>query len=478
MDTLDKYQRKRILKDPLAALQALNANTDPATIGKLETLHKRYVELSGKYGEHERRKGILSRNIGDAKKKGHPLNDLKEAMREESKHYSSVRGALSEVRNQILDYFQTNPANSQLKEEVNAENLEERWTSPEQATGNIKISILNTGEHGEWNSYIESNPAASVYHRAEWCSLIRQSFGHESYYFLARNNNRHIVGILPLVRLKSRLFGDFLVSMPFFNYGGAVGDTPDIEQQLIDTANTTALEIGASHVEYRDDIARHGLHVRNDKVNMILGLPDTAGALWSGFGSKLRAQINRPQREHPVITIAGEKLVADFYQVFSRNMRDLGTPVYSKQFFANIMAQFPERSRIIVVSLSGNPVASGFLISHGRKLEIPWASTISGANHLSVNMLLYWEALKYAVEKGHSHFDFGRSSRNSGTYRFKQQWGAMPKQSYWHYWLNQRDEMPAINPGNPKYRLAINLWKRLPLAIANRLGPRIVKNIP
>ncbi len=111
-------------------------------------------------------------------------------------------------------------------------------------------------------------------------------------------------------------------------------------------------------------------------------------------------------------------------------------------------------------------------------MEIPLASTIRDVNHLSMNMFLYWEVLKFAIKQNYSQFDFGRSSKNVGTYRFKQQWGAQPKQLYWHYWLGQSETPPSLNPSNPKYALIISVWKRLPVALANLLGPAIVKNIP
>ena len=124
------------------------------------------------------------------------------------------------------------------------------------------------------------------------------------------------------------------------------------------------------------------------------------------------------------------------------------------------------------------PVAAAVLVGYRDTLEIPWASSLRNVNHLGMNIFLYWEILKFATENKYRHFDFGRSSRDSGTYRFKQQWGAVPKQSYWHYWLNNGSTLPAINTGNPKYAIMINLWKRLPLPLSKLLGPPIVRNIP
>jgi FemAB-related protein (PEP-CTERM system-associated) len=251
-----------------------------------------------------------------------------------------------------------------------------------------------------------------------------------------------------------------------------------IEQKLMDAASNLAKSIGTGHIEYRDEIVRNSLPVRTDKVNMILSLPESEGHLWDTFPSKLRSQIRRAQREKVQVNSGGIECLADFYTVFAQNMRDLGTPVYGKVLFENILQTFPEGCRIINVHHEGRPVASAFLLRYKETLEIPWASTIKDVNHLSINMLLYWEVLKFAIKNRCQYFDFGRSSKGSGTFRFKQQWGAKPKPSYWHYWLPDDVEMPKLNPENPKYLLAISIWKKLPVFLTKILGPKIVRNLP
>ena len=211
---------------------------------------------------------------------------------------------------------------------------------------------------------------------------------------------------------------------------------------------------------------------------MILSLPLEPDVLWGSFSSKLRAQIKRPYREQPQINLGGKEFLDDFYDVFARNMRDLGTPVYAKSFFLNIMEYFPEQSFIISIKLDNKPVATGFLLNHGNMLEIPWASTLKSVNNLSMNMLMYWEVIKFAIHQGIASFDFGRSTIGGGTFRFKRQWGAQPKQLYWHYWLNEGERLPALNPSNPKYALLISLWKKIPVSLTKYLGPPIVKNLP
>ena len=152
-------------------------------------------------------------------------------------------------------------------------------------------------------------------------------------------------------------------------------------------------------------------------------------------------------------------------------MRDLGTPVYPQSFFESIIKHFPSEASIHVVTIEGKPVAAGFLLAHRDRVEIPWASSLREYNRISVNMLLYWDILKTAILREYKVFDFGRSSKDVGTYRFKKQWGANELQLYWHYWLRQGETLPELNPANPKFQLAIHIWRKLPLAVANRLGP-------
>ncbi|MBT8440203.1 MAG: FemAB family PEP-CTERM system-associated protein [Gammaproteobacteria bacterium] len=342
-----------------------------------------------------------------------------------------------------------------------------------------EISVRRIHESSdEWNKYSDGNPATSIYHRSEWLDLIKSTFGHDCIYLQAIDSKERIVGILPLVYMKSYLFGNFMISVPYFNYGGAVGDHPLIEQHLMTSANEIASTIGSHHIEYRDNVVRDFYPACSRKVSMQLTLPDNQETLWESFPSKLRAQIRRPLRENPEVRIGGLDCLDDFYSVFARNMRDLGTPVYSKDFFRNILNIFPENSKILSVRIHGKPVAACFLLGYREQLEIPWASTIREVNHLSINMLLYWEALKFAISNKYRLFDFGRSTRDSGTFRFKQQWGAKPRQLYWHYWLQEGEKLPELNPDNPKYALAISIWKRLPLFLANRIGPAVVKYLP
>jgi FemAB-related protein (PEP-CTERM system-associated) len=159
-------------------------------------------------------------------------------------------------------------------------------------------------------------------------------------------------------------------------------------------------------------------------------------------------------------------------------MRDLGTPVYPKRFFRAILDRFPDCTWIVTIYGQGGPMASGFLASFKDRVEIPWGASLHKFNALSPNMLLYWSCLEFACSQGFRVFDFGRSTVGEGTYRFKEQWGAEPSPMNWHYWMADAGTLPEINPRNPKYRLAIAMWKKLPVPLTKLLGPSIVRNIP
>jgi len=295
---------------------------------------------------------------------------------------------------------------------------------------------------------------------------------------MARENDK-VVGIFPLIQLKSLLFGNFMVSMPYFNYGGIVADSHEVLMSLISSAHELYDELGCSHIEIRfDSEQKIELPVRTDKIAMLLDLPDDPDDLWQAIGSKRRAQVKRPIREGVKFLSGGTELLDDFYYVFSKNMRDLGTPVYSKQFFRVILDTFSENTFIAVVRLNGEAVSAGFLIGNNGKLEIPWASTLRKVNRLGVNMYLYWNILKTAIEKNFQVFDFGRSSKDAGTLNFKKQWGGYEKQLYWYYDLPEGEPLPNLNPSSKKFGTAISVWKKIPVTLTNLIGPSIVKNLP
>lgn len=331
----------------------------------------------------------------------------------------------------------------------------------------------------EWDAYVECHPQATGYHLFAWRRVIERVFGHQTVYLAARDGQARIRGVLPMVFLSSRLFGRFLVSLPFVNYGGLLADDAQFQKALLEQAIEQAKRLGADHIELRhQDAADLRWAKKQHKVSMRLELPADFDTLWKTFPAKLRSQIRRAEKDGMTFRAGGEELLESFYAVFSRNMRDLGTPVYSSAWFTEILREFPLNSRIGVVYRNEQPVAAGFLYGFRQVLEIPWASSDRRYNRFAPNMLLYRSVLEYACREGFRVFDFGRSTPDGGTYRFKEQWGARPVQLNWHYWLSNGGPLPDLSPSNARFRWAVSLWQRLPLMVSRCFGPAIVRYIP
>jgi FemAB-related protein (PEP-CTERM system-associated) len=342
----------------------------------------------------------------------------------------------------------------------------------------VRVEAGGAVDGTAWDAYVSQHAEATAFHLAGWPQVVADCFGHRTFGLTAWQGGA-LTGVLPLVLMASRVFGRFLVSLPFFDYGGVLADNAETERALVAQAVVLAGEAGAAHLELRHVRARDlGLQSRTHRVSMRLPLPADPEALWQGFKGKLRSQIRRPGKEGCVARIAGPEALESFYRVFAVNMRDLGTPVYPKAFFARMLAAMPDRTRLCVVERGGEPVAAAFLVSFRGQLSVQWASALRRYNALSPNMLLYWTVLEHACRSGHQVFDFGRSTPGSGTYRFKEQWGASPQPLSWDYWLPAGGALPDLNYANPKYAVAIRLWQRLPVAVANVLGPRIIKHVP
>lgn len=345
-------------------------------------------------------------------------------------------------------------------------------------TSSRDLVIEERFETESWDGFVRSRPDATMYHDLRWRELISTTFRHETPYLLARDATGSVQGILPLVGVRTPLFGSFAVSLPYVNYAGPLASSPAIAERLRSAAADRMMTADWAYVEFREPRAAAGRPSRSHKDSLVLALPDTATALSASLRAKVRSQARRATKAGATLHEGGIEQLDDFYDVFSRNMRDLGTPVYPKCFFAHVLEHFPSESHICCVRLGRRPVAAGLLVAHGDALEVPWASSVRDYNAISVNMMLYRGMLESAIERGFRFFDFGRSTRNAPTWRFKRQWGAHAWPLHWQYALAEDGELPRLDPGNPRLRFLVSAWKRLPLKVANLLGPTIVRGIP
>lgn len=338
------------------------------------------------------------------------------------------------------------------------------------------------GDAAAWDAFVRAQPGWTHFHLHGWREVISRVHGHECVYLAARDDAGALAGVLPLVRVRSMLFGHYLVSVPFVNYGGPLGSDAAV-RALADEAVELARDGGVKLLELR---ARRelplGMPVSHRKITVVLDLPacDTA-PLWKSLDAKVRNQVRRPQKEGVTIALGGADQVPAFFEVFSRHMRDLGTPTQPLALFEAIAQVFPESARFGCAYLDGTPIACGAGFLWGDEFEMTWASALVEHKKLCANMALYWAFMERAVADGARVFNFGRCTPGGGTHRFKQQWGSRDETLWW-YQHAPRAASPAAastpSPDDGAYSWGPRVWKKLPMPVATALGPHIVRYIP
>jgi len=395
----------------------------------------------------------------------------------------------------------------------------------------FSIRSFDSSNPNLWDEYINSHPKGTLYHLSGWKKIIEKTYGHKAYYLMAvkdaqksiaprnfypgeifekysspceilhRQFNRgegdlagvanSVVGVLPLVHLKHILFGNRLISIPFFDMGGMLAEAVEVEKELLKQSIELAKKLKVDHIEIRsnqqiaylessrkaESISNWKVYTFSHKVRMLLRLPESSEVLMKSFKSKLRSQVKKPIKKGLKVKIGGFELIGDFYKVFSINMRDLGSPVHTKRLMQNVLEKLSDKVRIFMVYKETEPVACSLVVGFKDTLENPWASALRKYSGLAPNMLLYWSMLEYACDNGFKYFDFGRSSIDEGTYKFKRQWGARPEPLYWYdIALDGKPITTAISEQS-SFELAAQVWKKLPVTVTRVIGPMIRKYI-
>jgi FemAB-related protein (PEP-CTERM system-associated) len=326
---------------------------------------------------------------------------------------------------------------------------------------------------------LKDGPLVELSRHPAWLNILDRGLQHVPYCFEAIENDE-TVGFLPLAFVRSLLFGRYLVSLPYLNYGGVYANNEGIARALIDHAVTLADRLRVRRLELRHEhpvIHTRLGHARTDKVQMRLDLPGCVDQLEKGLDGKVRNQVRKGRKNGLEVLWGGVEEVESFYSVFERNMRDLGTPVYSKKLFLSILEQFPDRAELCIVRHEKLPVAAALLLHGWGVTEVPSASSLRSHSRTNANMLMYFHLLARAVERGQDVFDFGRSTPESGTFAFKSQWGAQPSGTEWQSYLRV-GSLDETKPDNPKFQWRIRLWQKLPLWLASAVGPWVVRGIP
>jgi len=338
-------------------------------------------------------------------------------------------------------------------------------------------NVITSTKPPPWNEFLARHPQASIFHDPRWGKVMKEAYDNRSFYLTAYRNGR-VVGILQLVEQRSTIFGSHLSSLPYFDTAGILADDDRTTKALTRKARQLMHGLNVKWVELRQPTPiNDDLPTRTDKVTLQLTLPESSDQLWRSLKPKVRNQIRKAQRQGLTTHNGGIELLDDFYAVYTRNMRHLGSPPHGRRFFRLILDRFNQAVRLFVTRSDGRPVAAGFTLTDKHGLHVPWAAGDQRARQLCPNMLLYWSMLDYACRRQVRCFDFGRSTRDSGTYRFKTQWGARELPLYWQYLIPPPGHLPELTPDKSRFRIIAACWRRMPLPLTCLLGPPIIAKL-
>ncbi|MCG3187555.1 MAG: hypothetical protein IOMNBAOH_02206 [Rhodocyclaceae bacterium] len=327
-----------------------------------------------------------------------------------------------------------------------------------------------------WDEFVETRPEASFFHLFAWRDIIENVFHHRTWYLLARRGDT-VTGILPLAQVKSLLFGHALVSLPFCVYAGIVADDAESADALVAEAEAIAADIGAGHLELRQTRALHPQWPCQDLyVTFRKPILPEVEANMLAIPRKQRAMVRKGIKAG--LTGAVDTDMDRFFELYADNVHRHGTPALPKRYFTELLDAFGARVEPLIVGDVSGKAVSGVLSFYFRDEVLPYyAGDVPAARGLAANDFKYWELMRRACERGVRVFDYGRSKRGTGSFDFKKNWGFEPQGLHYEYRLYRRATVPQQNPSNPKYRLFIDLWRRLPRPVVNRLGPFIVRNL-
>jgi FemAB-related protein (PEP-CTERM system-associated) len=340
----------------------------------------------------------------------------------------------------------------------------------------VNVSLLEPGEEAAWEGFVEDSPLATFFHRAGWKRVIEKAFAHRTFYLVARRRGR-ICGIFPLTQVKSLLFGHSMISNAFCIHGGPVSDDESTTEALRNEAIRIAGELKAGCIESRGAAAsgppwqsRSGLYfifrrpLAADVEANLKAIPHT------------RRRMIRVARDNGLSSVVDET-VDRLHHVYAESVRQLGTPVFARRYFRLLKEEFRSACDVVTVLHGERPIASVMNFYFRDEVMTYYGGGLREARNLAANDFMYWEVMRRASERGVRVFDFGRSKTGTGAFNFKCNWGFKPVPLIYEFLPLKMKEIPDINPLNPRYRMAINLWRRLPLSVTKALGPSIVRSI-
>jgi FemAB-related protein (PEP-CTERM system-associated) len=341
----------------------------------------------------------------------------------------------------------------------------------------MDVAPLTPDLEGAWEGFVEATAQATFAHLLAWRNVVARTYQHVPCYLLALESGQ-VAGLLPLFLIRSKLFGRSLVTAPYLSYGGLCADNQAASCCLIEAAQKVCREQKARYVELRSlSKVQHSLQLKEKYCTYLLGLNPDPDVVWATLEQRARTAVRKAVKSGVSIE-RGPQFLGDFVAVIERLMRDLGTPSHGELFYRHIVEEFSGRTEIFVVRYQEKFIGGGLTISFKDTLAWVYGGCLKAYRDLAAMNLLTWEIIRYGCCQGATYLDFGRSQWGSGTALFKRQWGAEPVPLFYNYHLAEETQMPDLDPTNPRLRLVIAIWKRLPLFVTRALGPRIICDIP
>jgi len=338
----------------------------------------------------------------------------------------------------------------------------------------IEVRTATKQDQPAWDHYVNNHAEGTVFHLTKWQQVVEKCFDHQNLSLLAEDNGL-VVGVLPLIELKSKLFGHSLNSVPFAELGGPLADSADISSALVEKAGKLAEQRGCEFVELKNREPLPGLPTKDLYVNFSREICPEVDDNLQAIPRKSRAAVRKGIKSG-LEAHFGPDQFDDYYEIMACSYHQLGTPIFAKKFFRTFLDIFQDSSSLIVVRTEGGEPVAGVLSFYYRDRVLPYyGGSVFEQRKLCPNDFMYWALMKDACEKGYRVFDYGRSKIETGSYSFKKHWGFDPEPLAYQYKLINATDMPNLSPANPKYKKKIEMWRKMPFALTKVLGPPLAK---
>lgn len=344
----------------------------------------------------------------------------------------------------------------------------------------LPCRVRPLGEHDseEWDRFVLLHPRGTFFHQSAWKRVMERTYGYQSYYFCAHRGER-ITGIAPTFLISSWVAGRRLISLPFAVYGGVCAEDQESEQALVTHLEQLAAELDVEYLELRNrqGCIRPGYHPNERYATFTIPITADVEAIYERFPKDIRYMIRKAEKAHLRVQRGFDQL-DDFYRLMTINLRRLGTPMFPRALFENLIREYPGQIDLSLVYSGDTAVAGGMSFFFREWMQPYYIGSKEEAKTLAANNFLWWELIKLAASTGHTTFDFGRSKKDSGNYAFKKKWNPRMEPLDYQVKLFRRTELPNFSPANPKFEFATNVWKKLPIGLTRMIGPRVVRWFP